>query len=131
LFHSLLAPESGVYFEQVSLDFQATLDTTALKHAWQKVVDRHSILRTSFYWEEVQKPLQVVHERVSLPWVEEDWRHLSGADLQQQIEAFLLADRVRGFELSKPPLMRMTILRLGERQWRLVWSFHHIVLDGW
>ncbi len=131
LFHSLLAPESGVYFEQVSLDFRGTLNSAALQHAWQKVVDRHPILRTSFYWEEVQKPLQVVNERVSLPWAEEDWRGLSAADLQQRKDAFLHADRARGFELSKSPLMRMTLLRLGESDWQLVWSFHHILLDGW
>jgi amino acid adenylation domain-containing protein/non-ribosomal peptide synthase protein (TIGR01720 family) len=131
LFHSLLAPDSGVYFEQVSLDFRGTLNSAALQHAWQKVVDRHPILRTSFYWEEVQKPLQVVNERVSLPWVEEDWRGLSAADLQQRKDAFLIADRACGFELSKSPLMRMTLLRLGESDWQLVWSFHHILLDGW
>jgi hypothetical protein len=78
--------------------------------------------------------LQVVRREVELPWTEEDWR--AGGRAGQQDEAsrfatFLEDDRARGFELRQAPLIRCALLRTGEARWRFVWSFHHLVLDGW
>jgi amino acid adenylation domain-containing protein len=75
--------------------------------------------------------LQVVQQQTALPWEEEDWRGLSHTEQRERLEALLRADRERGFELTQAPLMRMTLLRLGESEWQFVWSFHHILLDGW
>ena len=61
LFHTLYAPESGVYFEQRNCLLAGPLDVAAFKRAWQTVVERHAVLRTAFYWDEADKPLQVVY----------------------------------------------------------------------
>ena len=74
LFHSLYSPESGIYFEQRSCKLKGNLDISAFKTAWQKVIERHTILRTCFYWEEAEKPLQVVYNQADLPWIEENWQ---------------------------------------------------------
>ena len=74
LFHSLLAPESGVYFNQVLYTLSGRLQKVAMQRAWQQVVDRHEALRTLFVWKEREKPLQVVRRGVTLPWEELDWR---------------------------------------------------------
>src|SRR5919198_2636496 len=131
LFHTLHAPESGVYFEQVSAVLGGDLEVASFKQAWQKVLERHALLRTAFLWEGLEEPLQVVRSRGTLPWVEEDWRGLSPSEQQERFEAFLKADRARGFELGQAPLMRCALLRVAKDAYYFVWSFHHLLLDGW
>ena len=74
MFHTLYAPQGGAYYVQLSYEMAGALEVRALKEAWQQVVARHEVLRTSFVWEGLQEPLQVVQRRVALPVVEEDWR---------------------------------------------------------
>src|SRR3712207_1384709 len=74
LFHTLYAPQSGIYLVQSRFKIQGSLNVTAFSQAWQQVVDRHSILRTSFLWEGLDEPLQVVREWVPVPWIFHDWR---------------------------------------------------------
>jgi amino acid adenylation domain-containing protein len=131
LFHTLLAPQSEVYFDQASWTIQADVNVEAFRDAWRQVVERHPILRTAFLWERRDKPLQIVRRRVELPWEVHDWRDLESQDQRQRLEAYVLADRARGFELSEPPLMRFALMRLADDAWHFVWSFHHILLDGW
>jgi amino acid adenylation domain-containing protein len=131
LFHTLYSPESGVYFEQISCTLEGSLDVAAYREAWRQVVERHPILRTSFVWDGLPRPLQLVHRRVDLAWEERDWRGLSEEEQSSRLAQHLEEDRERGFELSRAPLMRWTMIRLGERQWRFVWSHHHLLLDGW
>ena len=131
LFHTLYAPESGVYVEQLRCTLAGDLDREAFRRAWQLVVDRHAILRTAFLWERRSKPLQFVCARVELPWEEQDWRGLPPQEQDARLAAFLATDRARGFELGKAPLMRLALLRVADDAWRLVWSHHHVLLDGW
>lgn len=131
LFHSLYAPESGVYFEQLSATLRGNLNLTAFERAWQRVVDRHAILRTAFVWKSLDTMLQVVHRHVPLLPDRRDWRGLSTDERQSQLDAFLRADRARGFDLSQAPLMRLTLLRIADDAHEFVWSHHHALLDGW
>jgi len=131
LFHTLYAPKSGVYFEQLSCTIQGDFDSLAFKQAWQQVVERHSVLRTSFHWEELEKTLQVVHQQVDLPWIEYNWIGKSPVEQQKQLAAFLQADRERGFELNQAPLMRFVLIQVAADTYYFVWSYHHLLLDGW
>ena len=131
LFHTLAAPNSGVYFEQLSYTLQGHLDIAASKRAWQKVVERHPILRTAFYWQDLDRPYQVVYRQVDLPIAQQDWRELSAIEQQQRLEVFLQSDRDRGFELSQAPLMRLALIQLADDTYQFVRSHHHILLDGW
>ncbi|MBD2741472.1 non-ribosomal peptide synthetase [Coleofasciculus sp. FACHB-1120] len=131
LFHTLYAPESGMYFEQYSWTVQGDFNTLAFKQAWQQVIDRHPILRTAFFWEDLEKPYQVVYRQAELIWEEQDWRQMS-RDLQAEwLEMFLQADRDRDFDLSQAPLMRLALIQLANDAYQVVWSHHHILLDGW
>lgn len=131
LFHTLYAPKAGVYVEQISCTLQGSLNIAAFERAWQKVLNQHPILRTAFVWEEIDEPLQVVGKRVMLPLTQQDWRALSSAAQEEQLAAFIQTERERGFKLSKAPLMRLSLIRLAEDRHQLVWSFHHLLLDGW
>ena len=131
LFHTLYAPESGVYREQTSCSLKGNLNVSAFQQAWGQVVQRHPILRTAFYWEELSEPLQVVQRQVELSWEQRDWRGLSSLEQQGRLEAFLEADRARGFDLGQAPLMRCALLREAEDAYRFVLGFHHLLFDGW
>jgi amino acid adenylation domain-containing protein len=131
LFHSLNAPNSGVYHEQRSFTLRGDLDISAFKHSWQRVVDRHPILRTAFIWEGLKEPIQVVHRQVSLPWEQQNWHGLSQIERAEQLAAFLEVDRKRGFEFSKAPLMRMALFQITDDTYQFVWSYNHVLIDGW
>jgi amino acid adenylation domain-containing protein/thioester reductase-like protein/non-ribosomal peptide synthase protein (TIGR01720 family) len=131
LFHSLYAPESGVYFLQLSCTAHGDLDVAAFKRVWQQAVERHPVLRTAFLWEGLKEPVQVVHRRVRLPWEQHDWRGLALTEQDERLEVFLRADRARGFALSQAPLMRLTLIQVAEDSYHFVWSHHHLLLDGW
>ncbi|HEV2150587.1 MAG TPA: condensation domain-containing protein, partial [Longimicrobiaceae bacterium] len=130
LFHSLYEGP-GTYVGQFGFTLEGELDGEAFARAWQAVVDRHPALRAAFSWEKVEKPLQVVRRRVALPVHREDWRALPASEQEARFASYLAADRARGFDPAKPPLMRLALLRTGEREHRLVWTHHHLLLDGW
>ncbi|HVR99770.1 MAG TPA: condensation domain-containing protein, partial [Thermoanaerobaculia bacterium] len=73
LFHDLLAPESGLYIDQLVFELRGGLDVPALESAWQEVAGRHPAVRTSFHWEEIERPVQIVHAGMELPLERHDW----------------------------------------------------------
>jgi len=131
LFHSISSRGQDVYYQRICCTLQGRLDIEAFKRAWRNAVVRHPVLRTIFSWEHGDRPLQVVLKRLDLPWAEQDLSTLKPEQQQRGIEAFLEADQAQGFDLSMPPLMRLTLLKLDETSSRFVWSFHHILVDGW
>ncbi|HVZ39802.1 MAG TPA: amino acid adenylation domain-containing protein [Candidatus Kapabacteria bacterium] len=130
LFHSLEMPEYEIYTVQLCCALR-DLDLERWKQAWQLVIGRHAPLRTAFAWKSQRQPLQVIGRRTAMPWEYHDWRALPEAGLPEREEEFLLADRRRGFDLSRAPLMRATIMQLDERTYRFCWSYHHVILDAW
>src|SRR5262249_403753 len=130
LFDSVLAPESEANIVQVACRLEG-LNLKAFERSWQEVINRHAILRTAFAWKSVDQPLQLVGRSVAAKIHYEDWRHLSAEEQDQEIEFFLVKDRARGFDLSKAPLMRWTLIRIGQDAFHFIWSYHHILLDGW
>ncbi|HEV2860066.1 MAG TPA: condensation domain-containing protein [Pyrinomonadaceae bacterium] len=131
LFHSLYAPDSGVYFGQFHCTLQGEVNVNAIRWAWQRVVDRHPILRTAFVWEGLPEPLQVVGSRVRLGFEEQDWRGLPPTEQQARLDALLQEDRARPFDLTRAPLMRLMLIRLAEDAYHFVWSRPLLLLDGW
>jgi amino acid adenylation domain-containing protein len=131
LFHSLYAPASGMYVEQMSCVVEGGLNVPAFERAWGQVVARHSILRTAFTWKRLDKMLQVAHRQVEAPLAQYDWRDLSPAEQQAQLNDFLRKQRAQGFDLSRAPLMRLALMRTGDDAYYFVWCHHHLLLDGW
>jgi phthiocerol/phenolphthiocerol synthesis type-I polyketide synthase E len=131
LYHSLEAPETGRYLEQMSCTLTGEIDLDAFELALQRAADRHAVLRTSFLWEDLERPLQVVHTRVRLPLFLEDWRGRSEAEQGQAFAALRIADRERGFDVTTAPLLRVTLCRVTDDSWRLLSTHHHLLLDGW
>jgi hypothetical protein len=130
LFHALYRPEEGVYVIQLGCKTHS-LDVLAIQRAWQKIIDRYPSFRTAFVWKNVEKPLQVVQRRVELPFQLEDWRGLSASEQQERLDTYLAADRRRGFQFNKAPLLRLALFQVDDNCHQLVLSHHHIIVDGW
>jgi len=130
LFHCLAAEGSPLYFEQYLTGFDGDFDPAALHRAWVDVVARHAALRTAFVWEGLQEPLQVVVRDVALPWEGLDWTDRTDVPASA-FDDLLRADRARPFVLTQAPLMRFTLVQLAGRRHALLWSLHHLLLDGW
>ncbi|MCT9935260.1 amino acid adenylation domain-containing protein, partial [Planotetraspora sp. A-T 1434] len=129
LFHSLVDPD--IYVDQARLSLDGVSDPRALGEAWQRVVDRTPALRTSVVWEEAGEPVQVVrrHARVSVS--HHDWRGLPDEEREAELAGVLAADRAAVTDLGATPMMRLAIGRLPGDRVLLVWTTHHLILDGW
>jgi len=131
LFHCLYAEnELELYLFQQTFTFR-NLDTDIFEKAWQFLVDRHTILRTGFYWEEIENPLQVVYKQVKVPINHYDWRNLDRIEQENKLESFIKSDRESYFDFSQPCLMRLSLIRLTDDYYKVIWTYHFIIIDGW
>ena len=130
LFHTLSSPNSGVDIEQMFFTVQAALDPEPFRSAWEQVIERHTILRTSFQWEGLDQPLQHVHRRGRFNLEEADWRLFSKNEQKERLAAYLQRDRQLGFDLTRKSPMRVALFRIGEGEYHLIWTVHHALLDG-
>ncbi|MGE6737362.1 condensation domain-containing protein, partial [Streptomyces sp. NPDC059900] len=128
LFHALFDRQgTDVYVEQLVLDLEGRLDAGVLRASWQAVLDRHGSLRAGFRQVPgIEQPVQVIAEGVQLPWHVEDL-----TEDPERAEELALAERVRGFDVAEPPLIRVLLIRLGAGRYCMVITLHHILLDGW
>ncbi|MFL6335978.1 MAG: amino acid adenylation domain-containing protein [Pyrinomonadaceae bacterium] len=131
LYHTLHEQEFSMYFEIITWVIEGEVNVAAYEQAWQRAVDLHPVLRSSFVWESVDEPLQVVRRRARLPMTHLDWRELSVGEQDESLSALFAEERRRGFDLMKPPLMRVTLVRTGDATYRFVWCYHHGLVDGW
>ena len=122
---------TDVLFNQIVYTISGSLNQAAYRRAWQLVVDRHPALRTIFIWRDEADPVQVVRERVELPWTEQDWRDLAPRDRELELDRLLRCDRAEGFDLLRAPLMRLALIQITDDQHWLVWSSHHLIIDRW
>ncbi|MFO7699789.1 MAG: amino acid adenylation domain-containing protein [Acidimicrobiia bacterium] len=131
LYHTIAAPSSGVYVNQIATPVAGDLDAAALASAYEAAVSRHETLRTAFLWEGLDEPLQVVRTDADVMWTEHDLSSLDERVQKERMGHILEQDRWLGFDLSRAPLSRMALVRMGQGQWVWVWTFHHLIADGW
>ncbi|WP_165227155.1 non-ribosomal peptide synthetase/type I polyketide synthase [Aquisphaera insulae] len=132
LFQAMASPGAGLYAEQLVCRLDGTLDEATFREAWRCVVAHHPALRSSIAAAPDGRHYLVVHEApIDVPFATEDLRGVREADVESRIAAFLEADQSRGFDAESPPLMRLTLFRIEDAAYRLVWTIHHVVADGW
>lgn len=130
LFHQLFEPNSGADLEQMVLRFAERLDLQNLASAWEAVAQRHEVLRTSFPAVTDGEPIQVVHERAPMEIARVDQSAYDRDQQEDRLQQFLAEDRRRGFDPEQAPLSRLAVFERPDDTAVLVWSFHHIILDG-
>ncbi|MFG2001069.1 amino acid adenylation domain-containing protein [Spirillospora sp. NPDC048911] len=130
-FHALHDSGQDVYTAQVVFDLEGPLDVAALKAAAATLLRRHANLRAGFRQRKEGTPVQIVQRQVRLPWQETDLSGLPEAEREAAAKAVADRDRAAPFDMAKPPLLRFTLVKLAEDRHRMVFTNHHILLDGW
>lgn len=131
-FHSLYDDDAvDLYNTQMVLDLDGPLRPDVLKTAAAALIRRHPNLRAGFRQRQNGQAMQVIHREVPLSWEEIDLAGADTAEAEARLTKLLAADRMRRFPLSRPPMMRFTLVRLGAGRHRLVMTSHHMLLDGW
>ncbi len=123
LFHTLYEPDAQAYINQLRLDIQG-LDLLAFGRAWQAALDRHDILRSSFHWLGLDSAHQLIQRQVDVQL------HVI-EDLNADLDALAGAEREQGFALDTAPLFRLMLVRGAGEAWHLIFTSHHILMDGW
>jgi amino acid adenylation domain-containing protein len=130
LFQWQLDPHAGVNVEQLVCTLPEESSTETWRAGWSRLIARHPALRTTFRLSADSDPRQEVHREGVLEFAVEDVSQLAAEAKDERLRSFLRDDRHLGFALDRLPLMRVTVFRFGPADHRLVWSFHHIILDG-
>ncbi|WP_258539555.1 non-ribosomal peptide synthetase [Chitinophaga oryzae] len=130
LFHGLYESQNAAYFQQLRCDLEAP-DIDALQQSWNHLLSRYSILRTGFYYDDFSIPLQCAYREAEMPFELLDFSHLTEEARQQALRDYEAADREKGIDFTVVPLMRVALIRLNDKRYRMLWTFHHILFDGW
>ncbi|GAA3937011.1 hypothetical protein GCM10022209_34820 [Chitinophaga oryziterrae] len=130
LFHGLYDNQNVAYIEQLSCDL-INLQEDALQKSWNYLLKSHSVLRSGFYYDEFSVPVQCVYHDVTLPVSVLDYSDLDAVARQTAIKEYEAADLRRGIDFNEVPLMRITLMKLDGERYRMLWTFHHILFDGW
>lgn len=131
LFHSLSDGDSNDYLRQFSFSLNGKLNVESFKQSWEKVLERHHILRTAFYWNGTKHPVQLVYPTTPINWKLYNLTNISVKEKEDQIETIIKNDRAERFDLEKAGIVRFILIQLDQQQYKFLWSYHHILLDGW
>ncbi|MBK8551806.1 MAG: AMP-binding protein [Ignavibacteria bacterium] len=130
LFHGLYDETSGAYTEQMGCDLVGA-DLDIVIKSWEHILKHHTILRSGFYYDTFNVPVQCVYREVKLPVTNLDYSDLSPEEQSDALKKHEEKDREERFDFKSAPLMRVGLIRLSEDRHRMVWTFHHILFDGW
>lgn len=130
LFHSLQeGVDQGLL--RVKCVLKGKINVEAFENAWQQTIQRHEVLRTSVHWEKLEKPVQVVHKEVIVPFVLHDLSGYAASEQQARFDELTKSDGAESLDLTKAPVLRIFLIRLSEDKHMLLWDCHHILVDGW
>jgi amino acid adenylation domain-containing protein len=118
---------SRAYNESTTVHLRGDLDSPALARAWQRVVDRHDALRSTF---SADGQAQRVSAALRLPMPRLDLSRLDGRRREQQLHGLLERSAREVFDLERGPLLRVRLFHLEPRRHCLLITCHHIVADG-
>ncbi|NOQ28197.1 MAG: amino acid adenylation domain-containing protein, partial [Bacteroidales bacterium] len=131
LFHAMHDSESFAYFEQMNYRLQSELSVDLMRKSFNELFSRYDVLRTVFIYKEMQIPLQLVLKDRECEFDYKDIRELSTEEKQEYILNYKKTDRERGFRLDQDVLMRVSLIQIDNNGYELIWSSHHILMDGW
>ena len=114
-----------LYSMQLRVDIDGPVDLELLRHSAAAMLDRHPNLRAAFWDRDVPKPVQIVPDHVELPWTER-------TAIPAEFDSIARSERRRPFELSRGPALRIVLISVpGETRRRMIFTAHHILMDGW
>ena len=131
LYHAMLDPNSSSYFTQLELGIRGEFDLDLFEKSLNELIGTYDILRTAFVYQQLQKPRQVVLAERNLDVYRKNLSHLNHQEQQKVLDQYKKQVRKQGFHLTNDLLLKVAVFQLNETNWHLIWSNHHIIMDGW
>lgn len=125
-----LEPGSAYYNIPVALRLKGQLKVSSLEQSLNAIVQRHEALRTTF-GQSQGKAIQLIAPTLTLALPLIDLSALPEPERVQQLQKLARKEAQRPFDLTRGPLLRTTLMRLGNEEYVFLLNFHHIVSDGW
>ena len=130
-FHWLYNNKSLTYFGQNIFTINAEIEKSIFEKSFNMLIERYDILRTIFRSENVPRPIQIVLKKRKLNLYFEDISHLEEEEQEKRFNDFSKKEKEKGGNLTRDLLIRASLFKTGENQYKLLWSYHHIIMDGW
>ncbi|MEV1025576.1 amino acid adenylation domain-containing protein [Streptomyces sp. NPDC050264] len=130
LFLDTLA-ETGDYVRVFAVDIEGDFDPAAFEEAWARLIERHAILRSTFHWAHLPRPVQVVRRAAPPRFRHADVTGPGAGPRAERLAALVAAEERTVFDLGAAPPARFLLIRTGADRHRFVWTTHHVVFDGW
>jgi hypothetical protein len=121
---------NNAYNMAAAVRLTGELDVTALEQSFSEIIRRHEVLRTSFKMSN-GRPVQVIAEARPVSLDVLDLSHLDEEERESEARRLAAEEARRSFDLSSGPLLRVSLLRLSEEEYGLLFTMHHIISDGW
>lgn len=132
LYHTILDNEGGNYFAQTTCKILGPLDVKAVEDSMNVILSRYANLRAVFLEEGFDRAIQVIPKDRKINCIYKDVREeCQSRDIKEVVESFRLQDKLEPFDLRRDVLMRFMILQTGSEEFTLIWSHHHLLVDGW
>lgn len=130
LLHHLFNEEDEAFLHVV-FRIEGKLDIALYKQAWESVINRHEIMRSSVHWEGLEKPLIVIQKQQQIDWNYLDWTELDDAAIKKRLADLKEGHKTGGINLNKSPLLHFYLIAQGKEDYLFVWPCHHLLVDGW
>ncbi|MEC0193642.1 non-ribosomal peptide synthetase, partial [Paenibacillus apiarius] len=130
LYHDLKS-SSSEYFTQFIYQVNQHINTNFMRSAFQCLLKKHDVLRTAMVYEGLKHPKQIILSHRSLDWEEIDLTAYDEKEQLARLNEMIEMDVKRGFDLQLNALFRIKNIKLSTNCTQLIWSFHHIIADGW
>ncbi|WP_435813277.1 amino acid adenylation domain-containing protein [Streptomyces virginiae] len=132
LFHAQLAGSTfDAYQMQLVFHLAGEVEPARMRAAGQALLDRYANLRAAFVFDAAGDRVQVVRDRVELPWQYLDLSGFGEEGREEALKRFLAEDHASHFDLARAPLVRMSLVMMAPDRWELVFTAHHVLFDGW
>ncbi|NOJ74062.1 non-ribosomal peptide synthetase, partial [Paenibacillus alvei] len=125
-----LEPNSPLYNIPCAWRLQGAWKLDALEQAYDALIQRHEALRTVI-GEANGEPVQIIREHQPERLPVTDLRHLASEDREREMKSLMQAEADKPFQLAEGPLIRSQVIAMGENDWVLMCTLHHIIFDGW
>ncbi|MEN1938909.1 amino acid adenylation domain-containing protein [Paenibacillus sp. 102] len=128
--HAVTEPDTNAYFEQTIWTLEGKLDIDLFIQCFQQLVDRHDSLRTIIVQDEQEQPWQAVLHDVQMISEVKSLIELKKQEQQEFLDQWMNENLSRGFK-NDELMIRLCIFQLGNDEYKVVWSSHHLLCDGW
>ena len=131
LYHNIADGESTDYVTQIVYAFNGETEEAIIKQALKLLVMRHDVVRTAIIHEQLSKPRQILVNNRQVEYEKIDLSGLGKLEQEKKVAELAGLNLHRGFDLQHDSLLRVKYLVLSPTDRKIIWSYHHIIFDGW